>query len=387
LSKTRLHLPSSVRHGLANLYRPGNPSAALLAALGMGVMQIMTVYLVQKAVVSELHISAAPNLPNVFLIDITNSEIGGVRTLLKAQRSVTAEPEMLPVVSSRVIDIDGVTANEAKLKNFPRRMLRSISLTWSAAAPPGTKVVAGKWWAAEEKGPVVAIEQRLAQRLGVHVGSRITFAAQDTQIVATVAALTKADGQHAYSRAEFILPQSALAGLPVVWYGGVHVDPAHVGELQRALYAAYPTVTVINVAQALETVRAVVIQITYVIQFLAAFSIFAGVIILASSIAGTRYRRIREVVVLKTLGATRRRIATVFSIEFAVLGLVAGVVGISFANVIARVLLKRLTVAYHFQWGWTVGALLGTAALTVATGWLASHRILGRKPLEVLREE
>ena len=97
----------------------------------MGVMQIMTVYLVQKAVVSELHISAAPNLPNVFLIDITNSEIDGIRTLLKAQHSVTAEPELLPVVSSRVIDIDGVPANEAKLKNFPRRMLRSISLTWS----------------------------------------------------------------------------------------------------------------------------------------------------------------------------------------------------------------------------------------------------------------
>jgi putative ABC transport system permease protein len=372
---------------LANLYRPGNPSAALLAALGMGVMQIMTVYLVQKAVVSELHISAAPNLPNVFLIDITNSEIGGIRTLLKAQHSVAAEPEMLPVVSSRVIDIDGVPANEAKLKNFPKRMLRSISLTWSATAPPGTKVVEGKWWTAGEKGPVVAVEQRVSQRLGVHVGSHITFAAQDTQIVATVVALTKADGQHAYSRAEFILPQAPLAGLPVVWYGGVHVDPAHVGELQRALYAAYPTVTVINVAQALETVRAVVIQITYVIQFLAAFSIFAGVIILASSIAGTRYRRIREVVVLKTLGATRRRIATVFSIEFAVLGLVAGVVGILFANIIARVLLTRMTVAYHFQWVWTVGALLGTAALTVATGWLASHRILGRKPLEVLREE
>ena len=102
LSKTRLHLPSSLRHGLANLYRPGNPSAALLAALGMGVMQIMTVYLVQQAVVSELHISAAPNLPNVFLIDITNGEVGGIRTLLKSQSSVTADPELLPVVSSRV---------------------------------------------------------------------------------------------------------------------------------------------------------------------------------------------------------------------------------------------------------------------------------------------
>jgi putative ABC transport system permease protein len=387
LSKTRLRLPSAVRHGLANLYRPGNPSAALLAALGMGVMQIMTVYLMQKAVVSELHISAAPNLPNVFLIDITSGEVNGVRALLKAQPGVTAEPEMLPVVSSRLIEIDGVAAEEAKLKNFPKRMLRSISLTWAGAAPPGTKVMEGKWWAADERGAVVAIDQRQAERLGLKVGSKITFAAQDTRIAATVVALTKADGQHAYSRAEFILPQAALAGLPVVWYGGVHVDPAHVGEVQRALYRSYPTVTVINVAQALETVRAVVVQITYVIQFLAAFSIFAGVIILASSIAGTRYRRIREVVVLKTLGATRRRIITVFSIEFAVLGLVAGVVGVVFANIIARVLLKRMTVTYHFEWQWALVALVGTAGLTVATGWMASHRILGRKPLEVLREE
>lgn len=387
LTRTRLSLPSAVRHGLANLYRPGNPSAALLAAVGMGVMQITTVYLVQQAVVRELHISSAPNLPNVFLIDITKDEIDGLRGLLKAQPSVTVAPELLPVVSSRIVAIDGVPASKARLKNFPRRMLQSISVTWFDAAPVGTKVVAGKWWQAGEQQPVVAVAQRAAERLGVKVGSKITFAAQDSQIVATVVALTKADGQHTFARAEFAMPPAVLQGLPVVWYGGVHADPKRVGELQRALYKAYPTVTVINVAQALETVRSVVIQITYVIQFLAAFSIFAGIVILASSIAGTRYRRIREVVVLKTLGATRRRIVTVFSIEFAVLGLVAGLVGVGFANVIARTILKQMTVAYHFRWDWTAAALAGTAALAIATGWAASHRILGQKPLEVLREE
>ena len=387
LSRTRLHLPSSLRHGLANLYRPGNPSAALLAAVGMGVMQIMTVYLVQQAVVSELHIASAPDLPNVFLIDITTAEIDGVRNLLTAQPGVTVAPELLPVVASRIIAINGVPASEVKLTNFPRRMLQSINLTWSATPPPGTKLAAGKWWPSESIAPQVAVAKRQADRLGVKVGSTITFAAQDQQIVATVAALTEADGQHAFSRAEFVLPQPVLAGLPVVWYGGVHVDPAKVETLQRALYRAYPTITVINVAAALETVRTVVIQITYVIQFLAAFSIFAGVVILASSIAGTRYRRIREVVVMKTLGATRARIATVFSIEFAVLGLVAGLVGVCFANLIARVLLHRLDIVYHVQWLWTFAALAGTAGLTVITGWAASHRILGQKPLEVLREE
>jgi putative ABC transport system permease protein len=393
LNRTRLSLPSSLRHGLANLYRPGNPSAALLAALGMGVMQIMTVYLVQQSVVKDLNIESAPNLPNVFMVDITNDEVDRVKALLKEQPSVTVQPELLPVVSSRILALDGTPAAEdRKLKNFPRRMLQSISVSWFESPPAGTTVAQGKWWTAEQsrdaaKNPVVAINQRTAERLGVHVGSTITFGAQDTQFTATVVALTRADGQHTFSRTDFILPHAALAAFPTVWYGGVHADPKRMDELQRALYRAFPTVTVINVAQALETVRAVVIQITYVIQFLAAFSIFAGVIILASSIAGTRYRRIREVVVLKTLGATRGRIATVFSIEFAVLGLVAGVVGIGFANVIARVLLKQLNADYRFHWMWSLLALMGTAALTVGTGWMASHRILGQKPLEVLREE
>src|SRR6185312_1213339 len=150
LSKTRLHLPSVVRHGLANLYRPGNPSAALLAALGLGVMQMMTVYLVQQSVVKELHISAAPNLPNVFMLDVAGDEVAGVRALLKAQPSVTATPEMMPVVSSRILAIDGVSEDQLKLKNFPKRMLRSISLTWADAPPPGTKAVEGKWWAADD---------------------------------------------------------------------------------------------------------------------------------------------------------------------------------------------------------------------------------------------
>ncbi len=266
-------------------------------------------------------------------------------------------------------------------------MLRSISITWSDAAPPGTRVVSGAWWEPDETRPEVAIAQQQADRLGVKVGSTITFAEQDSHVNATVVAVTRSNGQHVYSRAEFTLNHHALVGLPTIWNGGIHVDPAQVGQLQRALYLAYPTVTVINVAQALETVRAVVIQITYVIQFLAAFSIFAGIIILASSIAGTRYRRIREVVVLKTLGATRIRIATIFSIEFAVLGLVSGIVGIIFANIIARALLHQLNVAYDYQLPLNLSVLLGTAALTVATGWIASHRILGQKPLEVLREE
>ena len=177
LNRTRLHLPSALRHGLANLYRPGNPSAALLAALGMGVMQIMTVYLVQRAVVNELHISSAPNLPNVFLVDIANTEIDGMRALLKTQPGVTTQPELLPLVSARVLTIDGKTTEEARAEaaaraeeagNEPeqrrgpgerrergpgRRMQRTVSLTWAEELPPGTTVVEGVWWKPGERKP------------------------------------------------------------------------------------------------------------------------------------------------------------------------------------------------------------------------------------------
>jgi putative ABC transport system permease protein len=396
LSRTRLHLPSAVRHGLSNLYRPGNPSAALLAALGLGVMQIVTVYIAQRAVVQEMEISTAANLPNIFLIDIASNEVDGVRALLAHQPGVKGTPEIAPVVSSRLLAVDGVAAAQLKLQHMPRRALQSLNLTWPSTVdqpPEGDKVVRGAWWTAQQSAdsaayPVVAIERQEADRLGVKPGQKMTFAAQDSEFTATIVAIYEPDSRHALSRAEFVLPAPVLAGLPVVWYGGVHCEPGTTATLQRALYQAFPTITVINVAATLEVVRQVILQITYVIQFLAGFSIFAGIVILASSIAGTRYRRIREVVVLKTLGATRPRIATIFSIEFAVLGLVAGFVGLIFANILARQLLLRvLHFDYHFQPWMDLSAWLATAALTVAAGWLASHRILGQKPLEVLREE
>ncbi len=412
LRGTRLHLPSTVRHGLANLYRPGNPSAALLAALGLGVMLITGVYFVQQAAVRELHISVDKNLPNMFLIDVASTEVEGVRKLLLEQPGVTAEPEMIPVINARLIAVDGVAAADLRVKSgprfgprdnsrpagdrAPRGMMRNLNLTWAPKAdqpPPGDKVSEGRWWTAQQaadsaKSPLVAIGKFPAQRLGLRIGQKVTLEAQDQQFTATLAAIFDTDSRHAFSRADFVMPEPVLRPFPAIWYGGVHCEPNATSGLQRALYAHYPTITVINVAATIEVVRQAILQITYVIQFLAAFSIFAGVVILASSIAGTRFRRTREVVVLKTLGATRPRIATIFSIEFAVLGLVAATVGLIFANVGARIFLHYvLKIDYHFQLGLTLFALVVTASLTIAAGWLASHRILGQKPLEVLREQ
>jgi putative ABC transport system permease protein len=221
----------------------------------------------------------------------------------------------------------------------------------------------------------------------IGVGSAVQLEVGDRILNLKVASIYRADGEHPAARVSFVLPSGLLKDEAATWYGGVHVEIGQIPAMERALFTAYPMVTVINIADVLNRIETVVDQITVVIRFLAGFSILAGLMILASSIASARFRRMREAVVLKTLGATRMRIVRTFSVEFSVLGLLAGSVGVVFANVLTRVLLHRLEVAFHLDWKATLFALVGTAVLATATGWIASYRILGLRPLEVLREE
>jgi putative ABC transport system permease protein len=386
LNRVRLQLPSFLRHGLANLYRPGNQSAAVLAALGTGVMLILAVYLMQAALLRDIRETASPKLPNIFLVDVTTDEIAGVKEFFQHQPGVSQALDLMPVVTGRFISLNGEPVERPKELHFPRRMLQNAELSWSDTPPPGDKVTQGKWWT-DASAAELGVGEGVAQRLHLGVGSAVQLEVGGIVRALKVAVIYRADGQHLGARVSFVLPSGQLKNESAIWYGGAHIDPKKVAAMERALFVAFPTVTVINIADVLERIESVVNQITFVVRFLAGFSIFAGLMILASSIASTRFRRMREAVVLKTLGATRMRIVRTFSVEFSVLGLLAGSVGVVFANLLTRVLLRKLEVGFHIEWTATLVALVGTAVLATGTGWIASYRILGLRPLEVLREE
>ncbi len=352
LNRVRLRLPSSLRHGLANLYRPGNQSAAVLAALGAGVMLILAVYLMQSALLRDLRETASPKLPNVFLIDITTDEVAGIKEFFAHQPGMSQASgqtlDLLPVVTGRFISLNGKPVEQMKGEHFPRRMLENAELSWADTPPAGDKITQGKWWS-DAGAAELAISEGVAQRLHLGLGSSVEIEVGGSVRALKIASIFRADGQHPGARISFLLPSGQLKDEPATWYGGAHIDPKQVATMERALFAAYPTVTVINVADVLERIESVVDQITFVVRFLAGFSIFAGLMILASSIASTRFRRMREAVVLKTLGATRMRIVRTFSVEFSVLGLLAGSVGVVFANLLTQVLLRKLEVAFHID--------------------------------------
>ena len=140
LDKTRLSLPSFLRHGLANLYRPGNQSKAVLSALGVGVMLILSVFLMQRSMIHDMQVTLGSGVPNVFLIDISSEELPGVQKLLASQPGVRGGMEALPVISGRLSEINGVDAESRKEeKHFPRHLLQSVLLTWSDRLPAGAK--------------------------------------------------------------------------------------------------------------------------------------------------------------------------------------------------------------------------------------------------------
>jgi putative ABC transport system permease protein len=379
-----------IRQGIANLYRPGNHAGAAVMALGVGVMFTITVWIVQRGLLQDIVRTAPPGLPNVYLLDMTASNREAVYDLLTKQPGLEGKPEILGAVSAAMQSIDGVTLNRDKLQGFARRYARSVTVSPAAVKPQFTQVLAGAWWEPEahREVPELSVAEAVAKVLNIHVGSNIVWTTPQRTFASRVVAIHRSESVRLTARVEFFFAPGALDGLPAIYYGGLRTRAEAVPAIQKAVYDRFPTITVINMAEVLDTIQSIVDQISLVVRFISFFSILAGTVILASSVAGTRFRRIREVVILKTLGATRRRIAQIFSIEFLVIGTVAGLMGGMLAGGFAWLVLNRLLRADARPDPLPMAvAIFGTALLAISTGWAASFRTLGQKPLEILREE
>jgi putative ABC transport system permease protein len=381
-------LPATVRHGVANLYRPGNQAQAAVVALGVGVMFTLTVYLVQSALVRQIRGSAPPGMANVFLLDIPAAERQQVMDAVRAEAGLEAPPEVMAAVAARIVAIDGAAVEKLGLKDWGRRFLRTRAVTWIGARPPETEIVAGAWWGKDTREPLVCLNEEAARILNVRPGASIDWNLWGRSLRTRVACIQRTESIRMAARFEFIFNPGQLESFPAIYYGSARVRPAAVPALQRALYARFPTVTVINVADVMAIVEDVVGRINLVIRFISAFTMLAGAAMVASSVAGTRFRRLREVVILKTIGATRRRIAATFSVEFLLLGGAAGLMGTLLANGFAALVLRQLLdVEWRPDWMAAAASMLLAALIAAAAGWAASYRILSQRPLEILRAE
>lgn len=374
-----------IRHGAANLYRPGSQAKSVLVALGVGVMFTLTTYLLQNTVLRQVSREGPGREGNLFLLDVRDAD--GISRLIQQQPGANGKLQLAGYIVSRVLSKNGVATDRLPLSRRRKDQLQVIRINTAEKVPEGLEVRSGKWWAPSTGQPQLAVSEEAAGDYGLKLGDQLRFQVAGRTMNAPLVAVFRRS-QRAPIRYDLIFPSASLAGLPVVYYGAARIEPGQIPAVEKAIFERFPTVTVMNLADILTSIQQAVDQVALVVRFLAGFAIFAGIIILSSSVAGTRYRRIREVAILKTFGATRSKIRGVFSVEFTVLGLVGGLMGALLANVFTGILARRfLETTIDFDWVALAVAMLGTAALANFAGWAASFRILDQRPLEVLRGE
>jgi putative ABC transport system permease protein len=378
----------ALRHGLRNLGRPGAHLASVLVALGLGVGFVLTVYFVQTSLLPQIIQSAPADFPNLFLVGITQRDRDPLWDFLSMQPGVTDPGSPIPAIPARLKRIDGKTADQLKLEHDESHFFQiEFILSWSDKLPPDTKLLEGQWWNPKADMPQISVGLAATRHLPIHLGSVLEFESSGKLIRGRIANIREAEFARPGSSNQFLFSPGSLGSLPASYVGAIRVAPGRTAALQRALFARFPNVTSIDPGHIIARVQGLLDKVAAVIRFVAGFAILCGIIMLATSVASTRYQRIKEAVLLKTLGATRAQVGRIQATEFLIVGLMAGFIGGLIAAMAAHILLGTLLdTEFRFQWLPLLVGMLATAAVAIATGWIASRGVLRHRPLEVLRE-
>ena len=381
-------LPSlTLRHGMKNLNRPGNHVSSILVALGLGTAFILVIYFIQTSLISQIVKSAPADFPNVFLLGIAESDKPALVDLFNNQSGIT-DRALIPMYSAHLLRINGKTLDQMDLERRERRYFQiEFSLTWSESLPPDTQIIEGTWWKPPYDSPLISVGENAAQRLNIGIGNHLDFDIGGVTVRGTVANIRDAEFSRPGTSNQFIFSPGSLENFAASYIGTVRIEPSRVAEFQSTLFRQFPHVTLIDVGEVLTRVQDLLNKVSTVIRFVALFAIISGIIILAASVVSTRHQRIREVVLLKTLGATRSRISGIQAAEFLIIGSTAGLIGGILSALVAHYLLGNLLLTkFKFQLLPLLAGIAVTAALSIATGWVANRGVLNHKPLQVLRE-
>jgi putative ABC transport system permease protein len=358
-----------------------------MVSLGAGVTVVLAVALVERAVRGELLGHIPRDAPSVFFIDIQPDQRDDFARVMAA-RSIPAE--LVPVVRSRLAAIDGRPVGpEGRPGTKPEDrwyFTREYVLTFAERVPRDNAITAGRWWDGVPAAPEVSVEEDAARHLGVTVGSTLAFDIQGARVEARVTSLRSVQWDNRSANFYVIFAPGALEQAPLTYLAAARPAAAVETALLRATAAAFPNVTAIQVHDILASAARVIERLALAVRAVGAVIVLAGGVVLAGALAATRGVRLREAMIFKALGATRRTVARAFAIEFLLLGAASGVVGAALASALAWAVLRFLL---EIPWRWDPApcllAVAATAAGTVLVGVASTHRLLGKRPFPVLR--
>jgi len=379
-----------LRHAVIGLGRPGHQTRVILVTVGLGCFFILATHLVERTLAARLSLDLRPDAPDLFLVDVQGDQRAGVQALLDT-RTLRGSARLLPVARGRVAGVTGRTLNLDSVEAVRGRggLSREFTVTWRDHLASNEKVVEGRFWDSPTTGePEVSIEAGMRDR-DLRLGDRIRFDILGRSITAKVTSVREVDWDNPQEGGFiFVFRPGPLDRAPH-GYLGIARGPDAAAErarLQRDLVAAWPNVSVIDVREVIATVQRIVSLAALGIRIVGTVALVCGLTILIGAVAMTKFQRLREVALLKTLGATSKTIVALLAIEYAALGLIAGLVGALGAVGLSYALARWvLDVPWQLAPGTTGAGVVLTAVIVALVGVVANLDVLRRKPLTVLR--
>jgi putative ABC transport system permease protein len=382
-----------LRHAVLHLSRPGNQTRVILLAVGLGAFFIVGVRSLQASLLAEFSIQVSADAADMFLLDVQRGQADGMRAFLNDPANGAGSWKLLPVLRARVTGVSGrVTTLETFEEVRARGSLgREYTITYRDNLEANERIVDGAFWRGSSPDPEVSIEKGLHERFAINVGDVVRFDILGRIINARVSSIRDVDFKD--SRAGgfmFVFRPGSLEQAPQTFIAPVKgpAGPAARAKFQHDLVARFPNVSVIDFHDILETVRDVMSKVTLAITVVGGLVLFSGGLILIGAVAMTKFQRVYEAAVFKTLGATTRSITTMLLVEYGVLGSLAGFVGSAGAVALTwGVSRYALDIPWRLFPGEHIGAVVLTAVLVAVIGVLSSLDVLRNKPLATLRAE
>jgi putative ABC transport system permease protein len=386
------HLRSPVvRLAIANIHRPGALTPSVVPSLGLGLTLLVAVIAIDGNLRRQFLAALPEKAPSFYFVDIPDGEAAKFNAFIK-EKAANATLAEVPMLRGRIVAANGVAAEHLKPPSDAAWALQSDrGITYADKIPAGSRLVEGEWWSADYRGrPLVSFEKRIADGLGLKVGDSVTVNVLGRNVTASVANLRAVDWQSLGINFVMVFSPNTFRGAPNAHIASLTYPRGSTNEeevaLLKAVANAFPAITAMRVREVLDTIGATVTNLILAIRVASALTLILAALVLGGALAAGHRRRVYEAVILKTLGATRRRLVAAYAIEYFALGLATALLAMAAGSAAAAYVLVRIM---NLPFLWLPGPLVVCSvcaiAATIGLGLIGTYKALGQKPAPVLR--
>jgi putative ABC transport system permease protein len=376
----------SWRYGAANLARRRAESIVQIVSLGFGLSALLLLTIIRGDLIDDWRARLPANAPNYFFVNIPPGDLDAFEAMLSAGGGQLTR--MLPMIRGRMLAINDLPMSQRRFSDGRGEgfATREQNLTWSAQIGPDNTITEGVWFTADDRGkPLVSVATDFQESMQLTLGDKLTFDIAGEAVVATISSFRKVQWDSLQPNFFLMFPPGLLEGAAGTYMASAQfrpTDPAAIAQMVRR----FPGISIFDMDDLLQQVRSIIEKAVLAVQSVFLFTLLAGVVVLLAAVQATRDERRYESAMLRTLGAARRTVLLGVMLEFALIGVMAGVVAAAAASTGAWLLATRL-LEIPYQPDpvlWLAGAVTGAALVCVA-GYLATRSALSQPPMSILR--